>query len=105
MVVDGLVIATGIGETGGESPGGLFAVDRETGEQEWATPVQRGGFVPVVAGETAYVVTGEGVDIVSTDGSHERHVRLETPPRAELSPALGGGGLFVATFDGIVGLQ
>ena len=104
-VVDGLVIATGIGETGEESPGGLFAVDAETGDEEWATPVQQGGFAPVVAGETAYLVTGGGVDVVSTDGSHRRRIELDTPARPELSPALGEGGLFATTTDGVVALR
>lgn len=104
-VVDGVVIAAGIGEAGGDGPGGLFAVDAETGADEWAAPAGDGGFAPVVAGDTVYLTTTEGVDIVATDGTHRGRVDLEDrDPLPEWSPALGEGKLFVTTQQGVVAL-
>ena len=105
VVVDGLAIVPGIGETGGDGPDGLFAVDAETGEEEWAVPVDEGGFAPVAAGETIYLSTSSGVDVVSTDGTHRGRVDLgDSASSFVSSPALGEGRLFVRTREGIVAL-
>lgn len=103
VVVDGLAIAPGIGETGGDGLFGLFAVDAETGEEEWAVPTGEPGVTPVAAGETVYLTTSEGVEVVSTDGTHRGRVDLDGRfVQFEGSPALGEGRLLLATARGIV---
>ena len=110
LVVDDRMLAVGWGEVDEASGSILYAMDPAAEEAVWGVEVASTSYAPVAAGDVVYVLTGDGVEAVSTDGEHldslvlesDAHTVDEHSPSVEFSPALGHGKLFVPTMHGIV---
>ena len=113
LVVDDQVLAVGWGEVGDASGTILYGMDPDAEEAVWGVEVGSTSYAPVAAGDVVYVLTGDSVEAVSTDGEHLDSLVLESEafsvdehtPSVELSPALGQGTLFVPTMHGIVAVS
>lgn len=99
-------------DAGGEEPdcsgvtrGRLYAVDVETGDSQWMTPIKTDTrSSPAVVDGVVYVGCRDGLSAVTTDGENAWRVAFEgereNGPYVKSSPAVAGGLVFVGGSDG-----
>lgn len=95
----------GSGGCSGVTRGRLYALDAESGDQQWIAPIKTDTrSSPAVADGVVYVGCKNGVSAVTTDGENAWRVNfgslLSEPPYVESSPAVVDGYVFVGVSDG-----
>ncbi|MCU4974486.1 PQQ-like beta-propeller repeat protein [Halobacteria archaeon AArc-m2/3/4] len=119
IVVDGLVLATGLGDP--DSADGtnedrgdreyeyedhyLFAIDEADGTVEWSMNIPSPVYAPIAAGDVVYLSFPNTVYAISTSGEHLDRLGKAGLRPGDYPPAIGGGRLFTATRDSIVAIE